>query len=78
MIGGPGWSSSDVQKFFGGQQFYGIPSGAVIKGTNPYGRIVHDYGFFKKGSYSINSAHSDTSCKYLKTKERIQLLEHVN
>ena len=77
MIGGPGWSATDIRKFFGGLQFYGIPCGAVSKGTDPYGRIVHDYGFFKAGSYSVNAAHSNTSVTYMKTKERIQSLENV-
>ena len=31
MIGGPGWRAIDIQNFFGGKNFYGIPSGAVVK-----------------------------------------------
>ena len=78
MIGGPGWSATCVRSFFGGRQFYGIPSGAVSKGSDPYGRIVHDYGYYRIGSYSVNAAHANTSVVYMKTKERIRILEHVN
>ena len=48
----------------------------MCKGKDPYGRIVHDYGYYKKGSYSVNAAHADTSVVYMRTKERIQLLEN--
>ena len=41
------------------------------------GRIVHDYGFYKGGSYSTNAAHSCTSVKYLSFAERTALLQHV-
>ena len=61
----------------GGGPFYGIPSGAVSKGRDPLGRIVHDYGYYKKGFYSVNAAHSDTSVVFMKTKERIRILENV-
>ena len=42
MIGGPGWTAAKIRQFFGEREFYGIPSGAVPKGGNPLGRIVHD------------------------------------
>ena len=77
MIGSPGWSAASVRNFFGGRQFYGIPSGAVSKGVDPYGRILHDYGHYIKGSYSINASHADTSVIYMNTEERIRILEHV-
>ena len=77
MLGGPGWTAAKIRRFFGGRGFYGIPSGAVPKGDNPLGRIVHDYGYYKRGSYSINAAHSNTSVTYMKTQERIRLLEHI-
>ena len=51
MIGGPGWSVEDVREFFGGRQWYGVPCGAVEKEGDPLGRIVHDYGFYRRGSY---------------------------
>ena len=50
IIGGPGWNAQDVTRFFGGLGFYGIPSSAVEKNGDPYGRIVHDYGYHEKGS----------------------------
>ena len=56
MIGGPGWSIEKVTEFFGNRQWYGIPCSAVEKDGDPLGRIVHDYGFYKRSSYSINSA----------------------
>ena len=56
MIGGPGWTSQMVRQFFGGKNFYGIPCSATAKDGIPRGRVVHDYGFFKRGSYSINAA----------------------
>ena len=41
------------------------------------GRIVHDYGYYKRGSYSTNAAHSSTSVKYLTFVERAMILENV-
>ena len=77
MIGGPGWTPKTVRDFFGGKNFYGVPCGAVEKDGNPLGRIVHDYGYYKRGSYSINAAHSSTSVKYLSFKERAVILKNV-
>ena len=77
MIGGVGWSSSVVRNFFGGRDFYGIPSGAVLKDGDPCGRIVHDYGYHPKDSYSVNSTHSCTSVKYLTTQEVVSILNEV-
>ena len=58
-----------MRNFFGGKQFYGIPCGAVAKGDDPMGRIVHDYGYYHTNSYSVNATHSCTSVKYLSSKE---------
>ena len=77
MLGGPGWTSQDVRRFFGGRHFQGIPSGAVPKGGDPLGRIVHDYGFYPAKSYSINASHSCTRVKYKSFKETAEVLEHV-
>ena len=77
MIGGPGWTSQKIRQFFSGKEFYGVPCSATTKDGDPRGRIVHDYGFFKRGSYSINAAHSSTSVEYSKEVERMQVLEHV-
>ena len=57
MIGGKGWTASDVQNFFGGLNFYGIPCSATSKGGDPLGRMVDDYGYFPPRSYSVNAAH---------------------
>ena len=48
-----------------------------MKKDDPYGRIVHDYGFYKKGSYSINAAHSSTSVRYCSMQERAEILANV-
>ena len=77
MIGGPGWSKHHISLFFGEDNWYGIPCGAVTKDGDPLGRIVHDYGYYKQGSYSINAAHSDTSVKYDSIRKRVRLLENV-
>ena len=77
MIGGPGWTAEMVRNFFGGQNFYGIPCGVTEKDGDPFGRIVHDYGFYKRGGYSINATHSSTSVKYLTFLERASILQNV-
>ena len=48
-----------------------------MKNGDRYGRIVHDYGFYKKGSYSINAAHSSTRVKYCSMQERAYILTKV-
>ena len=78
MIGGPGWTADTVRSFFGGQSFYGIPCGATEKNGDPFGRIIHDYGFYPNGSYSINASHSSTTVKYISVAERVELLENVH
>ena len=42
------------------------------------GRVTHDYGFYKRGSYSINAAHSSTTVRYLSVRERVEILENVH
>ena len=78
MIGGPGWTATTVKHFFGGKNFYGIPCGATPKDGDPLGRIIHDYGYYRKGSYSVNAAHSSTSVVYAREVERLLVLEHVS
>ena len=45
------------------------------------GRIVKDYGYYIRGSYSVNAAHSNTSVlssvHYDSVKKRVRLLEKV-
>ena len=77
VIGGPGQSSRQVDNFFGRQGFYCIPCSAVEKNGDPYGRIVHDYGFYTRGSYSINAAHSCTRVVYNNTKQVAAILDGV-
>ena len=77
MIGGPGWTSDHVTAFFGNRQWYGIPCSAVVKDGDPLGRIVHDYGYFIPGSYSVNAAHADTSVRYDSIRRRVQVLDGV-
>ena len=77
MLGGRGWRASDIRNFFGGANFFGIPSGAVEKNGDPYGRIIHDYGYFKPWSYSVNARHSCTSVKYKTLKETTGIVNDV-
>ena len=77
MIGGPGWSTEKVTEFFGNRQWYGIPCSAVEKDGDPLGRIVHDYGFYERGLYSINAAHANTSVRYDSIRRRVIVLEGV-
>ena len=66
-----------MREFFGGRDFYGIPCNATQKGEDPLGRIVHDYGYYPAGSYSVNTAHSCTSVEYLSAKEVMRVLDGV-
>ena len=78
VIGGPGWTPGVVvRKFFGGAPFYGVPCNATDKDGDPRGRVIHDYGYFEKGSYSINAAHSSTTVRYISVKEQVNLLKNV-
>ena len=77
MIGGPGWSAGDVTRFFDGREFYGIPCSAIEKDGDPLGRIVHDYGFYILGSYSVNATHSCTRVIYHTTQEVTEILDGV-
>ena len=77
MIGGPGWTCQRVTSFFDDRQWYGIPCGAVEKDGDPLGRVVHDYGFFKRGSYSINAAHDNTRVRYDSIRKRVLVLRDI-
>ena len=76
IIGGPGWTANDVEIFLG-NKFYGIPSSAVEKGGDPFGRIVHDYGYLSKSSYSINASHSSTTVTYTSFKDTARIMDGV-
>ena len=77
MIGGVGWSRSDVQDFLGAK-VYTIPCGSVPKGEDPHGRIVHNYSYAPRGGRSINSALIDTSLQYIAFKDRVKALSQVS
>ena len=75
MIGGPGWTPAVVTDFLSGE-FYTIPCGAVPKGDDPLGRIIHNYSH-KFGGRSINESLVDNSVRYISFKERVALLQDV-
>ena len=77
MLGGIGWAGLDVQKLLHGP-FYTIPCGAVPKGDDPYGRIIHDYSFPSPDFGSINSALQNTTVTYISFKRRVVELEQVD
>ena len=52
------------------KNFYGIPCSAVPKDGDLLGRIIHDYGYYEQGSYSVSAAHSSTCVEYIKVVER--------
>ena len=47
------------------------------KQGDPYGRIVHDYGFYTKGSYSVNATHSCTRVVYNSTPQVASILDGI-
>ena len=47
------------------------------KDGDPLGRVVHDYGYFKPGSYSINAAHANTSVRYDSVRRRVLVLDGI-
>ena len=73
MIGGPGWSRTVVRDFLG-CDFYVIPCGAVPKGDDPHGCIIHYYSYAPDGIHSINNALIDNSVNYISFKERVRSL----
>ena len=76
MLGGPGWTR-EVVRWFLGRDFYLTPCGAVRKGDNPHGRIVHNYSHEFDG-VSLNDALLDNSVTYISFKERVHLLAQVS
>ena len=56
--------------------FYTIPCGAVPKGEDPHGRIIHNYSHEFDG-HSINDALLDNTVKYISFKKRVVLLQNV-
>ena len=76
MIGGPGWDSGMVRWFLNGD-FFITPCGAVPKGDDPHGRIVHNYSHEFDG-VSLNSALLDNSVEYISFRARVDLLSQVS
>ena len=77
MIGGRGWTRKVVREFLG-RPFYIIPCGAVPKGGDPLGRIIHDYSYPSKTRGSVNSALINTSVEYISFMERAKHLSKVD
>ena len=76
MLGGAGWSEKVVKDFLG-SNFYTIPCGAVPKGSDPHGRIIHDYSYAIEGGLSINSSLLENSVQYISFVNRVRALEKV-
>ena len=76
MIGGPGWTADVVRWFLGGD-FHVTPCGAVPKGDDPHGRIVHNYSHTIDG-LSLNAALIDNSVEYISFQARVELLAQVS
>ena len=76
MVGGPGWTADTVRWFLGGD-FFITPCGAVPKGEDLHGRIVHNYSHEFDG-ISLNSVLLDNSVAYISFKERVELLSQVS
>ena len=73
MLGGPGWTAPDVKKIVH-SDFYVIPCGAVAKGDDPHGRIIHDYSYAPRNTKSLNSCLQNTSVTYISFIERARKL----
>ena len=41
------------------------------------GRIVHDYGYYVPGSYSVNASHANTSVQYDSIRKRVLIVDKV-
>ena len=76
MIGGPGWTAGVVRWFLGGD-FFITPCGAVTKGDDPHGRIIHNYSYEFDG-ISLNSVLVDNSVQYISFKARVELMAQVS
>ena len=76
MIGGPGWTADAVRWFLNGD-FFITPCGAVPKGDDPHGRIIHNYSHEFEG-ISLNSVLLDNSVQYISFKARVELLAQVS
>ena len=62
-----------MRKFLG-TDFYVTPCGAVPKGDDPHGRIIHDYSYAPPGCESLNACLQNTSVTYISFVERARTL----
>ena len=76
MVGGPGWTRKITREFLR-SDFYVIPCGAVPKGSDPHGRIIHDYSFSYEGENSLNSALLENSVEYISFLKRAEVLSQI-
>ena len=76
MLGGVGWTKKTVENFLRAR-VYTIPCGAVPKGDDPHGRIIHDYSYACRDG-SINSALLENSVRYIAFKERVEALSDIS
>ena len=77
MLGGPGWDRARVREFLN-RDFYVTPCGAVPKGSDPHGRIIHDYSFAPRNCHSLNSSLLENSVHYISFTERVRALSKVS
>ena len=66
-----------VERFLG-SKFYTIPCGAVAKGDDLHGRIIHDFSFAFDGENSINSSPVENSMQYISFVDRVRVLSSIN
>ena len=76
MLGGKGQDGKVVEQFLG-SKFFIIPCGAVPKGHDPHGRIIHDFSYARDGENSINSALLENSVEYISFRDRVQALSKI-
>ena len=76
MLGGIGWRKETVENFQG-TRVYTIPCGAVPKGDDRHGRIIHDYSYAVRDGL-INSALLEISVRYIAFKERVKTLSKIS
>ena len=76
MLGGIGWRKETVDNFLV-TRVYTVPCGAVPKGDDPHGRIIHDYSYAVSDG-SINSALLENSVRYIAFKERVKTLSEIS
>ena len=64
MLGGPEWTAHNVKKNLH-SDFYVTPCGAVPKGNDPHGCIIHDCSYAPGDTESLNSCLLNTSVTYI-------------